>query len=94
MSRLDNWLRCYRLAYPSHQLEARQAVGGESYGMPDFQLTAKPGQWLCQNPSNGYRWVCSDEVFRQLYCEVGKTPPKKTTLGRGTKVGKRSLAFD
>lgn len=77
-----DWLRCYRLAHRSHFLEARRSPGGEPYGQDDFELTTEPGQWLCRNPENGYRWVCSDADFVRLYCEVGKTPPKTTGKGK------------
>lgn len=72
-----DWLTCYRLAAPTHLLEARRSPGGEPYGKDGFGLVTEPGQWLCRNPANDYRWVCSDSHFDQLYCEVGKTPIKK-----------------
>jgi hypothetical protein len=39
--------------------------------------TAKKGEWICRNPENGHMWVCSDQGFSQLYCEVGKSSVKK-----------------
>lgn len=74
---MGDWLKVYRIAYRNDVIRAKVAEGGEPYGNPVMKYTAKPGQWLCENPQNGHRWICSDEGFRELYCEVGKVPKKK-----------------
>jgi hypothetical protein len=73
----DGWLRCYRIAQRDSFIEAKRAEGGEPYGDEVMRKTAKPGEWLCRNPENGYTWVVSDEGFEELYCEVGKSRPVK-----------------
>jgi len=74
---MSEWLDCYRIAHPSHRLRAKKTKGGEPYGDPVMGMVAPPGHWLCENVENGHRWVCSPEAFKDLYCEVGKSPPKK-----------------
>jgi hypothetical protein len=71
------WLQCYRIAHKGSLLRARVSKGGEPCGDPDFGRVTKPGEWLCENPENGHRWACSQAAFEELYCEVGKSPPKK-----------------
>ena len=65
------WKRYYRIASPGSYLEARRSPGGEPYGLPDFGRLTNPGQWLCRNPDNDWRWVCADDTFEALYCEEG-----------------------
>jgi len=71
---VGDWIDCYRIAHRSDRIRARIADGGESYGHPDMKLVAKPGQWLCENPANNYRWVCDQKSFDLLYCAVGSLP--------------------
>ena len=80
---MGEWVEFYRIAHNAHHIEAKRADGGEEYGIGAVQK-AKKGQWLCRNPENGHLWVCSDEHFEALYCEIGKIPvtkPKKQEDG-------------
>jgi hypothetical protein len=74
---MGEWKTYYRVAHRSHELRAKVASGGEPFGDPEMGKKAVAGQWLCESIQNGYRWVCSEMEFAELYCEVGKHPPRK-----------------
>lgn len=71
-------------------IRAKLAVGGERYGHPDMGLVAQPGEWLCCNPANKYRWVFGSGSFRDFYCRVGDPVPtaKPKLQADGAKKGK------
>lgn len=102
-----NWRPFYRRASASHRLEAKIAVGSESYGHNEKKLVAKKGQWLCRNPENGHIWIMSDGGMEELYRPVdsddkewltlmAKVKPKKTQKSVSAKKSteKLSLSFD
>ena len=74
---MGEWRKVYRIAHRADILDAKRAEGGETFGRPEHRKVAQRGQWLCRNPQNGWVWTWSDEAFAELYCEVGKAPPKK-----------------
>lgn len=92
---LDEWRRFTRITHPTHTLEAKRALGGESYGHEDFDLTARPGEWLCRNPENGHVWTCEDRNFGILYKPAwGERHPKepRAKKPRGETKNRKKLA--
>jgi hypothetical protein len=93
---VGEWRRYFRVAHRVHTFEARRAQEGETYGYKGLRK-AKAGQWLCREPTTGHTWVCSDDDFRAMYCEVGKSvpPPKPKRQSAGTKkLRGRSLSLE
>lgn len=91
----SEWRLFTRISHPTHTLEAKRAMGGESYGHEDFKLTARPGEWLCRNPENGYVWTCEDRNFGILYKPIfdGKHAPEpKAKKARGETKNRKKLA--